>query len=445
MGEAKKGSFPVGFDSNLRLEFHGAKVTSDAGLLAYRELDDVFGLTEIAADHLIDPRTGNNKQHTMRALLRQAVLGRLAGYEDTNDADRLRFDPAMRHVVGGRAKEKLGASTSEMSRFETDILTRFGNLDTLMDISGWWVDHVRDSLGMTEVILDMDSSESPTHGNQEGSAFNGYFGCTCYHPLFLFNQFGDVERSLLREGNVHSAHDWLKVLEPVVARYRAMEGQKYFRGDAAFAILELLKFLEAESYLYAIRIPLNNVLQEHIGHLMTRPVGRPSYAPKVLYHSFEYMAQTWDKPRRVVAKVTWYYDELIPDVRFIITNLRRCPKNVVSFYNKRGTAEQWIKEGKYALNWTRLSCHDFKDNQVRLQLFGLAYNLGNFLRTLALPRKVADWSLTTLREKLIKIGAKVIRHAGYVVFQMAEVAVPRKLFSAILERIARLRLVMDTG
>ena len=104
---------------------------------------------------------------------------------------------------------------------------------------------------------------------------------------------------------------------------------------------------------------------------------------------------------------------------------------------QRGTAEQWIREGKYAVKWTRLSCHDFKDNQVRLQLFALAYNLGNFLRRLALPRSVKHWSLTTLREKLIKIGAKVVRHARYVTFQLAEVAVPRWLYRTILERIRR--------
>jgi hypothetical protein len=112
---------------------------------------------------------------------------------------------------------------------------------------------------------------------------------------------------------------------------------------------------------------------------------------------------------------------------------------VVRFYNKRGTAEQWTKEGKHALNWTRLSCHDFVDNQVRLQLFALAYNLGNFLRRLALPKSVKTWSLRTLREKLIKIGAKVVRHSRYVIFQMAEVAVPRILFREIPARIKQLR------
>ena len=178
---------------------------------------------------------------------------------------------------------------------------------------------------------------------------------------------------------------------------------------------------------------------------MTRPVGRPSLKPKVFYHSFMYQAGSWDRPHRVVAKVQWHCDQLFPRVGFIVTNLNRRAKNVVHSYNKRGTAEQWIKEGKIALTWTRLSCHDFRDNEVRLQLFALAYTLGNFLRTLALPRKVSHWTLTTLREKLIKIGAKVVRHAQYVTFQMAEVAIPRQLFAAILNKIAQLRLLPGTG
>jgi hypothetical protein len=160
----------------------------------------------------------------------------------------------------------------------------------------------------------------------------------------------------------------------------------------------------------------------------------------VWYHNFPYQAGSWDKARRVVAKIEWHKGELFPRVGFIVTNLQRSAHRVVKFYNGRGTAEQWIKEGKNAVKWTRLSCHDFMDNQVRLQLFALAYNLGNFLRRLALPRSVKHWSLTTLREKLIKIGAKVVAHFRYVFFQMAEVAVPKRLFRAILERIRRLRL-----
>ncbi len=122
----------------------------------------------------------------------------------------------------------------------------------------------------------------------------------------------------------------------------------------------------------------------------------------------------------------------------IVTNLPAKARGIVHFYNGRGTAEQWIKEGKYALNWTRLSCHPLVANQVRLQLFVLAYNLGNFLRRLGLPKAIKDWSLRSLQMKLIKIGGRIVRHARQIIFQLAEVAVPRELFAAILERISRL-------
>jgi hypothetical protein len=160
--------------------------------------------------------------------------------------------------------------------------------------------------------------------------------------------------------------------------------------------------------------------------------------PIVWCESFSYRAASWDKPRRVVAKVEWHRGELFSRVGFIVTNLRRDADRVVKFYNGRGVAEQWIKEGKNPVKRTKLSCHDFVDNQVRLQLFALAYNLGNFLLRVALPPEASHWSLTTLQGKLIKIGAKVVSSARYVTFQMAEVAVPQRLFQAILRRISRL-------
>ncbi len=278
---------------------------------------------------------------------------------------------------------------------------------------------------------------SETYGNQEGSAYNGYFDCTCHHPLFLFNQHGDLERAMQRRRNHNSAKFWRRGLPPVIERHRDRDIPEYFRGDAAFALPALYRLLEQEGFQYSIRIAANDVLMANIRHLLTRPVGRPSYKPKVFYESFSYQAQSWDCPRRVAAKVEWHWDELFPRVGFIVTNMTGWSNKVVKFYNGRGTTEQWIKEGKYAVKWTRLSCRAFKDNHVRLQLFALAYDLGNFLRRPALPRSVQHWSLTTLREKLIKIGAKVVRHARYVTFQLPEVAVPRGLFAAILDRIQR--------
>jgi len=242
--------------------------------LAHRELDDALGLTDLAGATLSECRRGRNTRHLLAGLLRQSVFGRLAGYEDVNDAGRLAHDPTMRAVVDRTGLDRQAASASQMGRFETESLTGEASLAALAGLSGAWIDRVHARKPQTTVVLDMDSSVSETYGAQEGSAYNGHFGCTCYHPLFVFNQFGDLERCALRPGNVHSADGWRAVLEPVVARYRDKAKRRYFRGDAAFANPEVYEFLEAESYKYTIRLPANAVLQERIGWLLKRPVGR---------------------------------------------------------------------------------------------------------------------------------------------------------------------------
>jgi hypothetical protein len=234
-----------------------------------------------------------------------------------------------------------------------------------------------------------------------------------------------LERCALRHGNVHSADGWRDVLDPVIARYAERDIMRFFRADAAYAMPAIYERLEEAKYFYAIRLPANNVLREKIAHRLTRPVGRPSQTKvKRFYEDFEYQAASWDKPRRVIAKIEWHPGELFPRVGFIVTNLPTMePDEVTRFFNRRGTAEQHIKEGKYAFHWTRLSCRRFRDNEVRLQLHALAYNLATFLRCIELPETMADWSLTSLQLKLIKIGARVVRHARAITFQLAEVAV----------------------
>jgi len=215
--------------------------------------------------------------------------------------------------------------------------------------------------------------------------------------------------------------------------------RRCFRGDTAFANPEIYEFLEAEGYGYAIRLPANRVVQDKIGYLLKRPVGRPPHEVRRYHASFSYQAQSWEKPRRAVAKVEWHPGELYPRVGFIVTNLMRAAERVMGLLQPSRHAEQWIKEGKGAVKWTRLSCRTSAANAIRLQLHALAYNLGNFMRTLAIPKAVEPWSLTSLREKLIKIGAKVVSHGRYVTFQTAEVAVSRQTFQEILMLITRLR------
>ena len=219
MGESSDTPLKLQFDRKVRPDFHGATLNSDAGLLACRELDAVLGLTETANHYIHESRTGRNVQHRLLPLLRQSVCSLFAGYEDANDSERLAQDPAMRVIVGWQGIDKQAASTNTMSRFETEVLTEEENLDGLTRRNVEWVDKAMPHTSQQRVILDMDSSESPVHGQQEGVAYNGHFESVCYHPLFLFNHFGDCEGAMLRPGNVHSAERSREALEPVVERY----------------------------------------------------------------------------------------------------------------------------------------------------------------------------------------------------------------------------------
>ena len=323
------------------------------------------------------------------------------------------------------------------------MLTRPENLEALAELPGRWIDAVHDRQSPKSITLDMDSSESPVHGDQEGSAWNGHFQSKCLHPLFVFNQYGDLERCVLRPGNVHSADGWEDVLKPVLARYSAKARpsieRRRFRADAAFAIPALFDLLETEGWNYAIRIKGNPKLHEQIGWLTKRRPGRPPNHVVRQYTSFHYRAMSWSKARRVVAKVEFHPGELFPTVGFIVTNRSLPNERVLAFYNQRGTAEQHIKEGKHALKWTRLSCMRFAANAVRLQLHALAYNLANFMRTLTTPDEIGAWSLTSLRERLIKTGTQLVRHARYAIFQFAEAALPQNVFAGVVELINGLR------
>jgi hypothetical protein len=193
-----------------------------------------------------------------------------------------------------------------------------------------------------------------------------------------------------------------------------------FRADAAFAKPEIYEALEKRGVKYAIRIPSNENLERDIGELLRRPLGRPSHKPVVWYKSFLYQAQSWKRARHVVAKVEFHWGELFPRVRFIVTNLETDSRAVVRFCNKRGTAEQWIKEGKQAVKITRLCCHRFRANEVRLWLSVIAYNLGNLWRRLVLPQRISNWSPTSLQQRLVKTGGRLLKHARYYWLLLAE-------------------------
>jgi hypothetical protein len=412
-------------------------VTSDGGLVLVRELDERLGFGELIARHLADPR-GKNSQLPLADLLRQSVYRRQAGYEDLNDAERLSQDPTFRLIGSRKIWEGGAALTSRLQSFETELLTQADHLAGLAALNRELPARAETIDSPRRVVLDMDSTEIPVYGQQEQSAYNGHFESTCYHPLLLFNREGDCLAAKLRPGNVHSAEGWQELLLPEIERQQQQGKEVVFRADAAFAKPELYEALEEREVKYAIRLPANDNLDRKITELLTRPLGRPSYKPVVWFKSFLYPAASWKTARRVVAKVEFHCGELFPRVGFIVTNLTGASRAVVRFYNKRGTAEQWIKEGKQAVKMTRLSCHRFQANEVRLWLSLIAYNLGNLWRRLVLPKGIGNWSLTSLQQRLVKTGGRLIKHARYYWLLLAESHLTRRLFAGMLRKITAL-------
>ncbi len=439
MGDKQNQPFQLSFNASLKVDFQGSRVTSDGGLILIRELDERLGFGELIEQHLTDSRA-QNARLPFADLLRQSVYSRLAGYEDVNDAERLSHDPTFRLIGSEKIWDRGAALTSRLQTFETEMLAEDENFAGLARLNRALIGRAEAMDSAYRAVLDMDSTEIPVYGEQEQGAYNGYFESTCFHPLLLFNREGDCLAAQLRPGNVHSAEGWEEVLLPEIERQQRAGKEVAFRADAAFAKPEIYEALEERGVKYAIRLAANDSLERDIAELLTRPVGRPSYKPVIWYKSFLYQAGSWKTARRVVAKVEHHAGELFPRVGFIVTNLVLPSRAVVRFYNKRGTAEQWIKEGKQAVKMTRLSCHRFRSNEVRLWLSVIAYNLGNLWRRLALPRRIGNWSLTSLQQRLVKTGGRLVKHARYYWLLLAEGHLSRRLFGSMLRMIAALPL-----
>src|ERR1035441_4438160 len=301
MDEKQNQPFQLSFNTSLKIDFQGSRVTSDGVLILVRELDERLGLGDLIAQHLTDSRRGKNTQLPLADLLRQSVYSRIAGYEDVNDAERLSQDPTFRLIGAEKIWERGAAPTSRLQSFETELLTQEGNLAGLPAINRELIAKAETLESPQRMVLDMDSTEIPLYGQQENSAYNGHFESTCYHPLLLFNRQGDCLAAKLRPGNVHSAEDWEELLLPEIERQQKRGKEVVFRADAAFAKPEIYEALEERGAKYAIRIPANGNLERDSAELLTRPVGRPGQKPVVWYKGFLYQAASWKTARRVVA------------------------------------------------------------------------------------------------------------------------------------------------
>ena len=407
-GERQKEAIRPDFNRAILIDFHGATITSAVGFLLMREIDERFKIIAPMGDCLEDLRSSTHSKHSLVQMIHQRIYQIGAGYEDCNDADFLRKDPALRLALGKGHQ----AGQSMLSRLENDILGNAAGLSALEAALTRSTDTLLKKKNKKRLIIDLDSTEDPAHGKQEGVAYNGHFAKNCFHPLFCFTSEGDCLRAKLRPGNVHSADGVLEFIKPMVERYPGWFKLFWVRADAAFANPETYEYCEEQRITYFIRLPGNAILMRLLEPHLNRPVGRPPKSGiQVRIVDLHYQAKSWSRPRRVVAKIEWHRGELFPRLGFVVTNSRLPAGKVIKVYKGRGDVENRIKEGKKTLRWDKTSCQRFEANQARLQMGVLAYNLLHMIRQFYVWGEEVKRSMDWLIKRLIKVGARVSYHA----------------------------------
>jgi hypothetical protein len=391
----------------------GGALTSDAGVLLLRELDERVGLTARLAGCVVDRRERSKVRHDVRSLLRQRIYQIACGYEDCNDADALRADPALKLAVGRAPQAADLASQPTLSRLENGVgRTECWRMSQAL-LTCYLERHCQRP--PHTIVLDVDATDDETHGQQQLSFFHGYYDERCYLPLLVFAQAqGEGEQevlgAVLRPGNVHAGHRAMAIVERVAARLRAAFPQTRIelRSDSALALPEVYARCEQLRLPYAISLPKNERLKALAEPWLSRARAiHAEVGDKVqVFGEFAYAAETWPSERRVIVKAEVTSQGENP--RFVVTNRTDLsPEALYHFYRQRGDPENRIKELKVDLKADRLSCHHFWANQFRLLLHAAAYVLMQAMRAGLAGTELACAQVTTLRLRLLKVGARV--------------------------------------
>jgi hypothetical protein len=404
----------------IRADFSGGQITSDAGLLPLRAFDHRYGLTRGLAQRVCDPREEERVRHSVSSLFRQRLYQIIAGYEDANDADRLRHDPAFQILADQPLGEPLGSQPT-LSRWENSPSPRdlLKLQDALLD---WFVKICGKQVRKRgEILLDVDSTDDPTYGQQQLSFFNGGYDQHMYHPLLIFERHsGCLLAARLRQGRAASNARIIPLLLRIVPRLQREfpKARIKLRADAGFAMPLLYEFCEFFGIQYTIGIGTNSRLQGPAQRLQCRLARRyrRTAEPQRSFSSFRYRAHSWSHQRRITYKAE--HTAAGTNLRFLVTNLAGYSRSIFSFYNDRGECENRIEEFKNGFAADRLSCHRFRANAFRLLLHSFAYNLVNLFR-LQLPPSMRSAQIETLRIQLFKIGARIRQTARCIRIHLA--------------------------
>jgi hypothetical protein len=428
-----------GFQPKLVVDFAGGTLTTDAGLLLVREFDEQRGLTGDVVGRITETRDARYITHELDALVRQRLYQIAAGYEDVNDADRLRHDPTFQ-IVAADGRTTLGSQPT-LSRLENAIewpaiqrLARTG-VDWFCAYAYGPDEHPAD------LILDLDSTDDPTHGTQQLALFHGWYDQHMYHPLLWFEgRTGLLLRSRLRPGRDPSAacvvEELPQLLPPL--RRRFPHTPIFLRGDAGMATPRVEATLEAEDIRYVLGIGTNRVFKARVAGLVAKAQARYDRRPRPVHirTSFRHRAKSWPHARRILVKIDVTAQGL--NLRFMVTNRRGQAADLVAWYDDRGASENWIKELKLDIHADRLSCHRFRANAFRLQLHSLALLLlAHFRRAVLTGTRLASATIGTIRLQLLKVAGRVVRSVRRLWFHLASHWPGHDLFTVCHHALAR--------
>jgi hypothetical protein len=407
-------------------------MTTDAGLLLLRELDQRLQLTRSLDSRLEDSRDRRYVRHPLGHLLRQRLYQIAAGYEDAVDANLLRHDPALQTIVDPNGPGTPLAAQPTLSRLENRI--PWSDITRLRDLSfEWFLEHggTLTRPDRPEILLDADSTDDPTHGHQQLALFHGKYNTYMYHPLLIFEgHTGHLLASRLRRGTAPQTEGLVVELRRLVPhlRRRFPRTPIRFRADAGFSSPQVYAFLEQERIEYIIGIPHHQAFRRFTRPVLRRALRtfRRTGRPVRRFSSFSYRARSWPRRRRILVKVE--VNSQGTNLRCAVTNRKGTTRRLFAWYNRRGETENRIDEWKNDLKADRLSCSRFRANAFRLQLHTLAYNLMHLLRHRLRSTPLAHAETSTLRLRLFKVGARMIRTVRHVWFHLSSSWPYRSLF-----------------
>jgi len=424
------------------VDFGGGEITSDAGLLLVRQADNALQLMAGIAGCITDRRDNRYTDHDLETLLRQRTYQVVAGYEDCNDANVVRKDPALKAACGRKLSDEDLGSQPTLSRLENAIAR-----NDLYRIGQYFINlYIRRNRKrkLKRIILDLDGIDDPTYGDQQLTFFHGYYDQYMYHPLVIYDaDTGEMITAVLRAGNRHASYGAVSILKRIIPKLKEAfpKTEIIIRGDAGFAVPDLYEYCESERLKYVIGLIRNDVLERMIEDLLEKAHKQyeKTGQKQRMFSEGTYQAGSWDKQRRVIMKAEWLPQG--SNSRFVVTNLSLTPRELYEFYTERGgTCEVRIDEFKNGLKADRLSCHRFVANQFRLFLHMAAYWIVLRLREALKKTGFASMQIQQLRLRLLKIGGQVIQTARRVWFRLASGYPWKNIFA-----LAHSRLAADTS